>query len=122
VSELTDLLWEKAEPVLYCTKDEYLQTLAEWTIKPVHVDGELAWITVQKGPEFHFQSVGETRVMPLRMIREFLQGIIDQHGYALAKTPLLDVRQQRFNQRFGFVEVGRDALDIHFRIDRLPHA
>lgn len=122
MSELTDLLWKKAEPVLFITKDEYLQTLAEWVIKPVHIDGELAWITVQKGPEFHFQSVGKTRIMPLRIIREFLQGILAEHGYALTKTPIDDVRQQRFNRCFGFVEIDRDALDIHFRLDRLPHA
>lgn len=122
MSELTDLLWEKAEPILFISKDQYLATLAEWTIKPVYLDGELAWITVQKGPEFHFQSVGPTRRMPLRMIREFLQGILDEHGYVLTKTPVDDERQQRFNRRFGFVEIDRDALDVHFRLDRLPHA
>lgn len=122
MTELTDLLWEKAELVLFITKDEFLKTLAEWVIKPVHVDGELAWITVQKGPEFHFQNVGRTRAMPRRVIRDFLQGIIDQYGYALTKTPLEDVRQQRFNQLYGFYEIGRDAFDISYRIDRLPHA
>lgn len=121
MTDLQDILWEKAEPVLYISKDEYLQTLAEWTIKPVHIDGELAWITVQKGPEFHFQSVGRTRLMPLRMIREFLQAIIDRHGFALTKTPLEDTRQQRFNERFGFFRVGQDQYDIHYRIEHLPH-
>lgn len=119
---LQDLLWQKAEPVLFISKDEFLKTLAEWVIKPVYIEGELAWITVQKGPEFHFQSIGKTRVMPLRMIRSFLQAIIAEHGYACTKTPLEDVRQQRFNQRFGFVETGRDGFDIHFRIETLPHA
>lgn len=121
MSDLRDILWDKAEPVLYITKDEFLQTLAEWTLKPVYLDGELAWITVQKGPEFHFQSVGRTRLMPLRMIREFLQDIIDQHGYALTKTPVEDTRQQRFNERFGFFRVGQDQYDIHYRIEHLPH-
>jgi hypothetical protein len=119
--ELSDLLWEKAEPVLFITKDEYLATLAEWVIKPVHLDGELAWITVQKGPEFHFQSVGKTRVMPLRLIREFLQGILSEHGFALTKTPIEDTRQQRFNERFGFHRVGQDQYDVHYRLDHLPH-
>lgn len=122
MTELTDLLWQKAEPVLYISKDAYLETLAEWTIKPVHIDGELAWITVQKGPEFHFQSVGESRAMPLRMIREFLQTIIDQHGYAQTKTPIEDLRQQRFNERFGFQRIGQDQFDIIYRIESLPHA
>lgn len=122
MSELTDLLWEKVESVLYITKDEYVRTLAEWKIKPIHMDGELAWITVQKGPEFHFQSVGKTRVLPMRIVRSFLQTIIDEHGFALTKTPLEDIRQQRFNRRFGFVEIGRDVFDISFRIERLPYA
>lgn len=122
MQSLTDLLWQKAEPVLFISKDEYLKTLAEWVVKAVHVDGELAWITVQKGPEFHFQNVGQTRVMPIRLIREFLQGIIDEHGHAITRTPIEDVRQQRFNERFGFQRIGQDQFDFIYRIERLPHA
>jgi hypothetical protein len=122
VSELTEILWQKAEPVVYVTKEDYLKSLAEWVIKPVHVDGELAWVTIQKGPEFHFQSIGKTRVMPLRMICVFLQGIIEEHGFALTRTPIEDTRQQRFNERFGFQRVGQDQYDIHYRIEKLPHA
>jgi hypothetical protein len=123
MTELTDLLWERAQTVLFISKEEYLQQLEGWDIRPVHDSrGEIGWITVQKGPEFHFQNVGPTRLLPMRVIREFLQGVIDRHGYALTRTPLEDIRQQRFNRRFGFVEVGCDAFDIIFRIDRLPHA
>lgn len=120
MQSLTDLLWEKAEPVLYISKDEFLHTLAEWTIKPVYVEGELAWITVQKGPEFHFQSMGRPKIMPLRLIREFLDSILAAHGYAQTKTPIEATRQQRFNERFGFKRVGQDQYDIHYRIERLP--
>lgn len=122
MSELAEVLWLKAEPVVYVTKDQYLKSLAEWVIKPVHVDGELAWVTIQKGPEFHFQSMGKTRGMPLRVIRDFLQGVIDEHGFALTKTPIEDARQQRFNERFGFQRVGQDQYDIIYRIEKLPHA
>lgn len=115
--DLQDLLWEKASQVLFLTKDEYLQTLADWVIKPVYVDGELAWITVQKGPEFHFQSFGATKQMPLRSIREFLQGIISEYGHAITRTPIEDTRQQRFNERFGFQRIGQDQFDIIYRIE-----
>lgn len=120
MTELTDLLWQKAEAVLYLTKDQFVQSLAEWTIKPIYSGGELAWITVQKGPEFHFQSIGKTRYLSMRTIRSWLQPIIDVHGYAQTKTPIEDVRQQRINKLVGFYEASRDSLDIHFRIENFP--
>lgn len=119
---LTDLLWAKAKDVLFLDKVAFLKLLDGWEIKPVYSDGELGWITVQKGPEFHFETVGATRILPMRIIREFLQSIIDQHGYAQTKTPVDDFRQQRFNERFGFQRIGQDAFDIIYRIERLPHA
>lgn len=120
MTELADLLWEKAEPVLFITREQFFeQWLDGWDIEGHHLDGELSWITCTKGPEFHFQSVGETKAMPLAMIRDFLRKIIAKHGFAMTRTPIENTRQQRFNRRFGFVECGRDAFDIHFRLDKI---
>lgn len=119
---LLGLLWSKASETLYLTEGEFLASLDGWTVEPVHLDGELAWITVQKGPEFHFQSVGRKRAMPRRMIEEFLRPIIEAHGYAITKTPKNDERQHRFNLLFGFEKSGEDEFDTHFKITRLKHA
>lgn len=120
--DLRDLLWERAEPSLYLTKAEFLASLDGWTIEGVSLDHKLRWITVQRGPEFHFESVGETRPMPRRLIDEFLRKIIDRHGFALTKTPKSNERQHRFNRLYGFRVVGEDEFDTHFQIDRLRHA
>jgi len=119
---LQDILWEKAQEQLYISKEEYLTSLEGWDIVPHYVDKELAWVTLQKGPLFHFHSVGQTRALPARRLRAFLQSIIDAHGYAETRTPKDDERQHRFNRIYGFKVVGEDEFDTHFRIERLPHA
>lgn len=121
MKSIEDLLWEKAEPNIYLTREEYEERfLKGWDIKPVYVDGELAFVTTQKGPLFHFHSFGTKKPISLKMIRDFLQGIIDEHGFAETRTPHEDERQHRFNLRFGFQKVGADEFDTHFRIERLP--
>lgn len=119
---MLDTLWRAAEPKVYIGKDEFLSWFDGCEVRPVEMEGELAFITVQKGPEFHFHSLGTGKRISLAMIRDFLTKSIDQHGYALTKTPHADARQHRFNKRFGFVEIGRDAFDVHYRIESLPHA
>ena len=120
MTHLTDILWGKASPSLFITKEAFVQNLAGWDIKPVMVDGVLAFITVQKGPDFHFQSLGTGHRITLRMIRDFLEPIIREHGFAATRTPKGDTRQRRFNERFGFKQVGEDVFDIHYRIEELP--
>lgn len=88
----------------------------------MEIEGELAFVGGKKGPHFHFDSFGTKHRLPMSVIRPYLQQIIDEHGFALTKTPRDDERQHRFNRRFGFTPCGEDALDIHYRIERLPHA
>jgi hypothetical protein len=120
--ELLDILWTQAEPILFITREEFDAAKMGWDIRGFEIDGQLAIITVQKGPEFHFTTLGTGKKIPLRMMKEFLVPIIQEHGFAFTRTPHEDTRQQRFNRRFGFVQVGEDALDIHYRLERLPHA
>lgn len=121
MTALEDRLWEAAEPALYIDKDEFLRWLQGWDIHPVEIDGDLSFVTLQKGPLFHFLSLGSKRNISRKMIRAFLQKIIGEHGYAETRTPKDDERQHRFNRIFGFQVVGEDDLDTHFRIERLPH-
>lgn len=119
--KIEDLLWERAKEKLYLSKEEFLATLEGWDIVPHYVGEDLAWITLHKGPEIHFQTVGKTRPMPRGRFNAVVQGIIDQHGYAETKTPKDDTRQHRFNRLYGFEAIGEDEFDIHFRITRLRH-
>lgn len=119
--ELLNLLWERAAPQVFVSKEQFLAGLDGWEIVGHEIGGELGWITCQNGPEFHFQSVGRTRLLPPRMIRDFLRSIIAQHGHALTRTPEIDRRQHRFNLAFGFKPVSQDEHGYTiYRIESLP--
>lgn len=116
---ITDILWQQASAgLLFIPKETFLEGLEGWEIDPREVDGELAFIFLTKGPELHFMTLGTGRPMPAAMVRDVLHKIIAKHGYVTVKTPKDEVRQQKFNRRIGFVQVGEDEHDIHFRMDR----
>lgn len=117
---LLDKLWEASKSNVYISQEQFLSGLDGWDIQPVEIDGELTWITAQNGHEFHFQSMGTKRPMPRRIIRKFLQTIIDQYGYAQTRTPEDDARQRRFNEHFGFHLVGYDEFDAIYQMRILP--
>jgi hypothetical protein len=119
---LTDILWQHAKDDLYCTKADFITGLAGWEISSVEINGELAFIFAQRGAQFHFQSLTKGGRISMSMIREHLQPIIDEYGYAETRTPHEDKRQHRFNRLFGFEVVGRDDYDVHYRIERLPRS
>lgn len=107
---------------LFIPKEQFVRTLGDWTVERFVIDGELAFAALSKGPEFHFQSFGTGHPITPTMIREYLRKIIDEYGYAKTATPKEDVRQHRFNLRFGFTVTGEDEYDVHYRIERLRHA
>lgn len=117
--EIADLLWKDASEILFISKDEFLRGLEGWEVEPVEFEGKPAFAVLTKGPEFHFQSFGTGQPISMKMIRERLQKIIDAHGYALTRTPKIDVRQHVFNLAFGFTLVGQDEYDRHYRIETL---
>lgn len=121
-AEILDRLWDSAEKVLFIPKVAFVKNLEDWDIKTVEVDGTPAFVTLQRGAHFHFESLGTGHAITREMIWNFLRPIIAQHGYAATKTPHHDERQHRFNRAFGFQVVGSDEYDIHYRIDRVRGA
>lgn len=120
MTALIDQLWELAEPTLYITKDEFVKSLEGWEIEPIEIDGVVALITMTKGALFHFVSMKTGKPFSMKVVRGTIGRVIEQHGYAETRTPKDDVRMHRFNNRLGFKAIGEDALDTHFRIERLP--
>ncbi len=117
ISDATaDALWAQVEPKVFITRDEFFATLDGWELNEVAVDGKLAFVTARKGARFHFTTFGTGARISLRMIRNFLAPILAEHGYAETRTPKDDVRQQRFNRKLGFAEVGEDEFHKIFRI------
>lgn len=119
---IEDRLWEKAAETLFISKEQFLRNLEGWDIEQVEIEGELAGVVLSKGAEIHFQSFGTGHPITGKMLWERLNKVIDQHGYAMTRTPKDDARQNRFNLRFGFKVVGEDEYDFLYRIDRLRHA
>lgn len=113
-----DSLWEQAEPNIYIGKAEFIRSLDGWTIEPVEIDGDLAYVTMTNGPEFHFTTFGKHRGT-IKMVRDGIQPVIDQHGFVLTRTPKDADRQHRFNRLIGFVADGEDEFFIHYRMEKL---
>lgn len=121
-TEILDRLWDSAEKVLYIPKAAFIKNLEDWDINTVEVDGVPAFVTLQRGANFHFESLGTRHPITREMIWNFLRPIIAEHGFAATKTPKEDERQHRFNRAFGFQVVGEDEFDTFYRIDRVRGA
>jgi hypothetical protein len=107
-------LWESVKHTLFCSEEEYYASLEGCTISSVMRGGKLVAILVYKGSEFHFVTI-DNYIISHRDIIEVLSATIDKYGYVDTRTPRTDKRQQRFNERFGFVRTGEDEHDIHYR-------
>ena len=107
-------LWDAAKLTLFCSEAEFVASLEGCEISSVMRAGQCVAVLVRKGSEFHFTKVGDY-IISHRDIIEVLSITIDKYGYVDTKTPRADKRQQRFNERFGFVRTGEDEHDIHYR-------
>lgn len=108
-------LWEDSP--LFLTRAEFERTLQGCDIEPVEEDGRAIGCFLVKGPEFHYAKFDATPVGKRHLAR--LAALIEQHGYAVTRTPKDDRRQCRFNEKLGFVKVGEDELDITYRIEKM---
>lgn len=115
---IRDILWAKAEPALYISRDQFMASLDGWRMEVLGVADAPAFVFLIKGPEFHFDTLGTGLGAPMKKFREIIQAIIDEHGYATTRAPIDDTKQQKLNRIFGFVETRRDHLDVHFRIEK----
>jgi hypothetical protein len=113
--QILNRLWNDDEPLLFITKEQYLESLESWDIVTY---GE-SFVALVKGPSFHFHSFAQGDRLPLRVIKNFLQNLINEHGHAETRTPHEYEKQHRFNRLLGFKECGRDEFDVIYRIERI---
>lgn len=116
---LVERLWEKAEPMVFITKEAFVNGLSQWEIYPVVEGGEILVIVATDGPHMHFETMETGRSITRRIVRQVLEPLIEKYGYAVTKTPKDEARQRRFNELIGFKVVGEDEYDIHYRIERV---
>ena len=116
--EMLKALWAKASETLFISREQYLAQLEGWEIDTVDQDGAPVLIVMRKGPEFHFMTLEATARLSRGTVRTALAPQLDAFGYVLTKTPRPEERQHRFNKVVGFVQVGEDEYNIHYRLDR----
>lgn len=116
---LIERLWEKAEPLFFATKDEFIRGLTDWDVYPILEKGEILLIVATNGPAMHFETMNTGRPITRRVVKQVLNPLIKKYGYAVTKTPKDETRQRRFNELIGFVMVGQDEYDIHYRIEHV---
>lgn len=116
--DLMDRIWAQLEPIVFITRAQFERGLEGWEIEPVEIEGELAFATFSKGPEFHFTSFDTGHLITREMIHTRLRVIIDRHGYATTRTPRDESpRQHRLNKRLGFHVESESEFFIHYRLD-----
>lgn len=117
--EIIDRLYQDSP--LFSAREQFEQTLDGWDIQEVHGANGIAGVVVSKGPEFHFAKWDPAYQVTREDLRRWPGELIAAHGYALTRTPKEDARQRRFNERLGFVAVGEDEYDVHYRITAFRH-
>lgn len=115
---LIDILWAKASEHLYCSKEQYVETLKGWAIEAVEQDGVPVGAVLRKEDEFHFITFGAAPRISRATVRAVLAPQLEAFGHVLTRTPRLEERQHRFNKTVGFVQTGEDEYNIHYRLDR----
>ncbi len=117
MNAVIDELWRQAEPTVYISRDEWERALDDWTIEPGERDGALAFVILTRGPEFHFTVFGSpSALIWLPALRARVAALIDEHGFALTRTPKELTKQRREMEMSGFVAESEDEFYIHYRI------
>jgi hypothetical protein len=112
-----EAMWRQTEPHVFITREQFEQGLAGWTIEPVERDGELLGAFVTRGPELHFSTFKRVP-FSLQLIRNHVDPILKKYGYIETRTPKTEIRQQRFNERLGFVREGEDEFFVHYKMSK----
>lgn len=115
-SQVIDAIWRQTEPHVFFTREQFERSLDGCVIEPFESDGQLAFVTVVHGPEFHFVSLGTGATISIKMIRDSVQPIIDRYGYVQTRTPKDDVRQRRINEKIGFTIEAEDEAWVLYRM------
>lgn len=114
--DIVNALWGQIEPHVFITRDQFARELDNWTMRKIEIQGRPAFITLSKGPEFHFASLDAGHRVTMKMGRAWLTEILDEYGYVTTRTPKDDDRQHRFNRLVGFKAVGADEFFVHYRM------
>lgn len=113
-------MYEHKSDLLFVTLEQYALALDGWTLEPLYIGGDLAYVLISKGPEFHYVSFETGHRLPLKLFANRCMQLHRAFGYFETRTPKDDRRQQHFNERVGMKRIGEDAYDFHYRLADVP--
>jgi hypothetical protein len=116
-TDIVDRLWAQIEADVYITRDQFVRGLADWNIEPIEVGSVLAWVTLSRGPEFHYTSFDAGMPLSFARMHGWLAPILAEYGYVTTRTLKDEPRQHPVNRRRGFKATGEDEFCTFYRLD-----
>lgn len=101
---------------------DYLEAVKDWHVIPLTSQGEVIGGVLQKGNEIHVGYGVKPKASIRGHIRNALNEIIAQHGYAVTQVQAENRAGLRFCERLGFVKLGAQNGKILLRCDRSNYA
>jgi hypothetical protein len=94
----------------------------DWEVFPGHLDGAHVCTAIMRGPEIHFAFAPGWRPKgSLRgRIRNFLEPLLERHGYLTTRLALTRMEKDRFVRRMGFQPTWTDGQFQYYLMGSLP--
>ena len=101
------------------TFDQFQAVLETCRVNQEIIDGEVAFITVCFGPDFHLLSMDTGHLITRPMIMRQFAPLLEQYGKVTTTVPKTDVRWARFLRVAGFRVTGEDWCSTRYEMDRV---
>lgn len=115
---LEEFVYNTISERIELSKEDFLEKLKEWDLRPIYLAGKIAAVVMIKDNEIHVASAEEGRGKWLSrgFIKDTLGGIIKEHGTAVTRAEYDNTSARAFIERLGFV-----PETVLYRLDKLKH-
>jgi hypothetical protein len=104
-----DIIWNSVKEMVFCSRDEYIESIKDWTLHEILRNGELAGVVMIKGNEIHC-AVNDT----FRGRWGFKDSISLLRPGMVTQTNKRNLTARRFLERLGFRFKYEDEYDAHY--------
>ena len=118
-SGLEEFVYNSIEERISLPKDEFMEQLKEWELKPVELDGVLTAVVMVKDNEVHVAVREGYKGRWMKrgsVIRGILAPILDKYGEIVTRAEFDNFESRAFIERLGFV-----PSTVFYRLDQLKH-
>lgn len=117
--DLSEFVYNAVSYRVSLPKEEFLEQLKEWELRPIEIDGKLAAVVMVKENDVHVASSEEFRGkwISRRVIKRTLGEILDEYGCATTSVNYGNEPGRAFVERLGFVP---DC--VVYKLEKLAHA